>query len=223
MPRRRRRSSGQRTRSINFEYLRRFFARAGLPAALGGFASQSLWVGHDRTAAPTGCAGSGRAGRLAPDFRACGFACGARALLRKALVAGHDRAGRAGGESSPGSARPYSPWEDSPPSRLQCRGWGRLGTVMRSRRRADHTFTVGSRIARTVSVANSLALRGVPIRLCPTQESVVAPQSHARLRVSALRCHDEMCGCCWRMCTPRRVNRRAAETSSAISSRRVTV
>ena len=82
----------------------------------------------------------------------------------KPFLACHDRAGRAGGESSPGSARPYSPGEDSPPSRLQCRGGWRLRTVMRSRRRASHTVTRRERFALEASVACLFTLRGVHIR-----------------------------------------------------------
>ena len=70
-----------------------------------------------------------------------------------------------------------SPGEACPPSRLQCRGWVMLRTVMRSRGRSVHTFTLGMRIAGSVSVANRLALRGVDIRLGPAQKSVVARQS----------------------------------------------
>ena len=116
-----------------------------------------------------------------------------------------------------------SPGEACPPSRLPCRGGVIFKTVMRSRRRSDHTVTVGLRIARTVSVVNRLALRGIDIRLCPTREFVVAPQSKCARRAFALRCHDVMCGCGWRMCTPRRVSRRAAEVPCAINSRAVTV
>ena len=100
----------------------------------------------------------------------------ALALLRKAFVAGHDRAGRAGGQASPVSATGSAPGcalratlstrRERPAHRPGCNvvGGDDVGTVMRSRRRSNHTVTARQLIAPSVSVASRLALRGVDIR-----------------------------------------------------------
>ncbi len=98
------------------------------------------------------------------------------ALLRKAFLGGprprgpRRRAGlsrlgdRVGSGLRPARDTIDATGEARPPSRLQCRGGGDIGTDVRSRRRSNHTVTARQLIAPSVSVASRLALRGVDIR-----------------------------------------------------------
>ena len=76
----------------------------------------------------------------------------------------------------PSRDTPDTPRETSPSSRLRCRGWVRLGTVMRSRRRSRRSFTASPTGRWSDSVARLFALRGATFD-CASTHSVVAPQT----------------------------------------------
>ena len=118
-----------------------------MPAALAGFASRGMpaapgWLCF---AKPLGLATTARdvpAGTPLPAQRTL-VGCGLRPARDIAID---------------------SPGEACPPSRLQCRGWGRLRTFMRSRRRSSHTVTAREAIAPDTSAARLFTLGGVHIR-----------------------------------------------------------